>query len=232
MPDWVRLKGWARHSMFGLRAVWLEEYLRDPSSPARLLGNRQVDSLEAWLRTGGLCYREGEPTLLASRFAASGVEDMCLWEMLWVNVVFSFPTARWYVSQGNGEFTLADLRRNLSLDVPRISDRTVYNAIEELAGLLDRTPVGDRLCQGKIVSRRPRHICRTGIEPNDEALRLSMVNLLSEIESDTVQWEEDLLWPWVVFGSKREKLIGRLLTIDCPQFRAQESGVLRTNKGC
>ncbi|WP_161485000.1 hypothetical protein [Neomoorella mulderi] len=49
--------------------------------------------------------------------------------MLWVNVVFAFPTARWYAHLGPGAWTITELKALLRQAMPRLAERTATNAI-------------------------------------------------------------------------------------------------------
>jgi len=228
LSSWKSATGWARHSIFGLRKEWLELYFAHPrdwtNSPS--LGNKQVDSLRSWLRTTGIENRLSQQSPSGQEFAFGGIDCLPLWELLWVNVVFSFPTARWYVHLGCGEWTTSELKSLLHLDVPRLAARTVSNAVTELAGLLERSPVGELLDQGIVVAdRRGRRIRRLGWEPSERAVLHCLRCLFVERGVTTLHWDRDLTWPWVVFGCTREFVLGRLIGSEQTFFQITEEGV-------
>lgn len=227
MFDWSSEKGWSRHQHFGLRQEWLGLYLSDRVGWRRhsFLGNRQVDSLATWLKTAGIEDSSGCLTRLGEQFAARGVDCLALWELLWVNVVFSFPTARWYAHLGLGEWTTAELKALLLQAVPRLAERTATNAVMELAGLLERTPVGSELKQGQVIAKRPRSIVRSGKEPNDAALIHAIGRLYLQQGQNRLPWEADLTWPWVVFGCSRQFVFNRLTVLEQEFFEIDEQGL-------
>lgn len=231
MSDWNNEKGWSRHQHFGLRSEWLDLYLADRQGwrISANLGNRQVDSLQAWLKTAGLVNERGDLTALGKRLAAEGSASLGVWELIWVNTVFNFPTARWYARLGNGEWTTTDLKQRIRLMVPRLAETTASNAIMELAGLLERTPVGGELGQGLVLGVRPRRIKRTGHKPGDLALVYAMGRLYLQRQQERLAWDENLTWPWIVFGCNRQFVLERLTIIDQSCFDIDERFVLFRN---
>lgn len=195
------------------------------------LGNKQVESLRSWLRTSGIEDRLGQQTTFGQEFSSRGTNCLPLWELLWVNVVFNFPTARWYVNLGCSEWTTNELKFLLHLAVPRLGARTVSNAIMELVGFLERTPVGDVLGQGLVVHGRPRRIRRFGWEPSERAVLHCLRCLFVEQGVTTLCWDRDLTWPWVVFGCEREFVLSRLTGSEQTSFELTEEGVTRIARG-
>lgn len=220
-------KSWARHNIFGLRQEWLAFYLSDRQGwrQRSCLGNRQVQSLVTWLRTTGVEDDEGILTALGEQFAIRGTACLPLWEILWVNVVFNFPTACWYVHLGQGEWTTTELRARLMATVPRLAERTASNAIMELAGVLEHTPVGEGLQQGVVTPSRPRRVLRRGKEPCDAALVHAVGRVYLEENCPRLLLASDLTWPWVVFGCSRNAVLGRLSVLGQDWFTIDEHGV-------
>lgn len=227
MHDWNLESGWARHSIFGLRKEWLDLYLSDRCGwrYRPVLGNRQIDSLAIWLKTAGIEDSSGQLTPLGEQFAMRGTAYRPLWELLWVNVVFAFPTARWYAHLGLGAWTTTELKSLLRQAVPRLAERTAANAIMELAGLLERTPVGSELGQGQVSGERPRRLVRRGGQPGDAALIHALGRLYLQQDRTRFPWAADLTWPWVVFGCSRQFILERLTVLDQDYFEIDEHGV-------
>jgi len=225
--DWSSETGWARHSIFGLRHEWLDQVLLDPEGWCHrtTLGNRQVDSLRVWLRTGGIKERSGKLTFLGEQFISRGSSHLPLWELLWVNVVFNFPTARWYVTLEGKEWTTTGLIELLQVAIPRLANRTVSNAIMELAGLLERTPVGTELGQGQVQKSLPRKIARIGCRPRDTAIVYSLGRLFLQQGNTWLPWNKELVWPWTVFRCSRQFVWERLTSIEQDYFSLDEHGV-------
>jgi hypothetical protein len=223
--------GWARHSIFGLRQEWLDLYLADKKgwSQMGLLGNRQVESLAVWLKTAGLVDKSGQTTWLDSLFTVHGTDNIKLWQLLWVNVVFNFPTAAWYVRLGLGEWNTYQLRSLLLNNVPNFSERTVSNAVLELVGLLERTPVGRELGQGEVSGGRPRRVARRGAVPTDAAIMMAIGRLYLKEQRRHLEWEEEIVWPWIVFGCSRQDILPRLLEVHQNCIEINEAGLTILN---
>ncbi|TEB13786.1 hypothetical protein [Pelotomaculum propionicicum] len=222
--------GWARHQHFGLRREWLELYLADKKGwpQAGLLGNRQVDALRVWLKTAGLADGSGRPTWLDELFTARGTGSLELWELLWVNVVFNFPTAGWYARLGPGQRTTSELRYLLQAALP-LANWTISNAVMELAGLLERTPVGRELGQGEVSGGRPRRLTRRGTAPTDAAIMMAVGRLYLKEQRSCLKWDDDLIWPWTVFGCGREAVLARLFDLQPGSLELNETGVIIRN---
>lgn len=228
MYNWALMKGLARHQHFGLRKEWLDDYLQYwPEWEANIsLGNRQVDSLKVWLKTTGLENKYGKVTPLGQLLRKYGTNWLKLWELIWVKVVFNFPTARWYVHLRASKWTTTELKVLLKKDVPRLSERTISNAIQEIIGLCERTPIGDELGQGEVrYDRRNRVVWRRGFEPCDEAIMMALVHLFQETKSEKLSLQSDLSWPWIIFGCKREKVLEKLLYIRQNLFSITEESI-------
>ena len=217
MKTWTGYKGWSKHQHFGLRKEWLDLWLERPIDWEKkgALGNRQVESLKVWLRTTGLVDRQGLETPLALVFRERGSSWLEGWQILWVNTVFSFPTARWYVSTfHHGKWKIKDLQHALQEILPHHSPRTVYNSLLELVGLLERTPIGKDLGQGEVLrekGRTGRTVTRKGLHyPSWAAIKRALQLLKKETSSDLIPFDDSLLLPWKIFASDRQYVMGEI----------------------
>jgi len=222
--------GWAKHQIFGLRKEWLELYLWYPNGWELYggLGTRQVQSLKTWLKTCGLQDGRGRETFLGEVFREKCVDAVLPWELLWVNVVFNFPTAAWYVGElGLGAWTTGELKNLLRLSVPRLAMRTVNNAILELVGMLERTPVGRELSQGEVLPVRPCRVQRKGYSfPSAEGISYAACRLFEREKRNSLHWEASVLWPWVVFGCERKHVLAQLIFYGQKWFTVGENGIV------
>ena len=191
------------------------------------LGNRQVESLKVWLKTSGLQDGRGEETFLSELFRQNGLEDTLSWEVLWINVVFNFPTAAWYVGKlGLGEWTTRELEDLLSQYIPRLAPRTARNAIMELVGLLERTPIGKELNQGIVLLSRPRCIKRTGYPfPSPETIFYATCRLFVKEQRENLRFDEEILWPWVVLGCDRKYVVQKFILSEGKHFTLTDEGL-------
>ena len=234
MYDWNCLKGWSRHQHFGLRKEWLDIYFTNQKSWHKhaALGNRQVDSLNAWLKTTGLEDKKGCLTPLGNLFLINGTSSRSLWELLWAEVVFNYVTAHWFVHLGCGNWTTKELRILVRTAAPRLSEWTAVNAVLELAGFLEKTPVGDELGQGCVTKGRPRRIKRFGLAaPCDAAIVHVLRRLYLQEGQRKLFWNENLTWPWVVFGCSRQFIMERITTMDKTFFDFDEQYLIMRNEG-
>lgn len=168
-----------------------------------------MESLKAWLRTVGLESKKGQTTPLAERFLERGFNDLATWELVWVEIVFNWPTSRWYVLEmGLGCWTIKELAEKLQVSVAKLASRTVKNAISELVGLFEHTPIGKDLGQGEVMRGNPRIVERRGNPyPSEEAVKLALDRLFAERDQNCLCIDEPFLWPWVVFGCSQRKIV-------------------------
>lgn len=212
--DWSANTGWARFQTFGLRSEWVGLVLHNPRSwrDQGQLGPRQLEALRVWLRCTGLVDTNEMYTSLLSLFKKTWPDAVLAWEILWANVTFEFATARWYVCECElGEWSSAELCTKLESQVSRLAPRTVTHGIQELVGTLERTPIGTELGQGAVTPGRPRRIRRDGLpDPDVIALAYVLRELLTRSQKTRLDLAEDLLWPWVIFGSSKENILVKL----------------------
>lgn len=229
-------KGWSKHWTFGLRQDWLDEYIRNPDcwDVTSALGPKQIMALKTWIKTAGLEDSEGNRGFLFRMFRELGVHDPYPWMFFWVNVVFGFATAEWYVCRvSSGTWSTSMLSNALSSDIGYISRRTACDAIMELVGLLQRTPIGCELGQGTVdTGAHPRLVSRKGMPslPTD-VVRHCLDNLFRREGRTRIAFSEETLWPWRVFGLSEEKGIEAVMRLRDPGFLIDESGVTRLQGG-
>lgn len=223
-------RGFKKHQTFGLRREWLRLWLAYPDrwEEEGGLGPRQVEALRTWLKTAGLVGKDGRRTPLAERFQTFGLDDLVAWKTLWVNVVFNFATARWYVlKMGCGSWAVSELVTRLVSDFPTRARRTLQNGIQELVGLLEHTPVGTELNQGRVerkgrwrtVSRKPYPY------PSLEAVKRASHLLLAEEGRRIFQLGEEVPFPWVIFGAEVKEFYRGVLAQGEPPFSIEKETV-------
>lgn len=109
---------------------------------------------------------------------------------------------------GLGRWTTRELREKLQVSAKGVAPRTIRNVIDELVGFLENTPVGSVLGQGEVRELRP-HLGERGDDPSpsEEAVWLALDRLFTAEGRGSLQSEEDLPWPWVVFGCLRQEVL-------------------------
>jgi hypothetical protein len=169
-----------------------------------------VESLAVWVKTIGLKDKGGTLTKLGNALVCGGIkmDDVIFWEIVWVNTVFSFPTARWYVHSFVDSFTVSDLRTELSHTVPRLTVSTVRDAVYELTDSLRRTPIGERLQQGFFSKMgRTVNVTRNGIIPSPKVALYALIKLFAEERRDEIGLDEELTWPWIIFNAPKDEIL-------------------------
>lgn len=216
------LKGWKKFEGFGLRNQWLQLYLDHPTdwSELNILGNRQIQALREWLKTGGIVSKNGVETSLAAEFRERGINGRQSWEKFWVNVTFNFATAKWYVQRIRGHsYTTSQLVVMLSEDCSHLALRTVKDAIQELVGLLEKTPIGNELGQGVVEKLRPRKITRRGLSfPTNDGIMHNLNMLFRERKERKLYINAPFLWPWTVFACDKVEILHRITLFKNKKF--------------
>lgn len=229
--NWSRLKRWCPHSTFGLRTEWVRLVITyGPTRWAQHagLGNRQIAALLAWEKTAGLADLSGDLSPLGEMFRATWPDAMVAWQLLWVNTAFRFATAAWYAQTvGPGErWTVNDMVARLADDIRAITLRSARDAVYELVGLLEHTPVGSQLGQGRVLPSRPRTVHRSGLaEPEEVALAYAAQQLFLRETRACLRLAEPLLWPWVVFGCSLDDVFPRLASSNVGWLRLDETAM-------
>ncbi len=200
---------WAPHRTFGLREEWVALFLSSPTAwqSSSSLGPQQISALEAWLITCGLADSNGMPSALAWRISRGPA--LLGWELAWVNAVFSFHPSWHYVRlTRDADMTASMFAHQQTAMFPRRSTRTIWDGVLELIGTLERTPIGTELGQGIVSATRPRRVRRVGLaDPRAESLGHAMRRLFQHERRWELRLEEDLVWPWVVFGCDAEEAL-------------------------
>lgn len=212
MYDWNSFKSWARHEHFGLRPEWLEMYKQSLSNNNYVwtIGIRQVQSILEWVKTIGLATRDGTLSNLGKWFIKGeiSIESELFWEIVWVNVVFSLPTARWYAHNVHGRMSWKDINTLIMAMVPRLSARTLENALYGLKDTLIRTPIGYDLEQGAFHKKDGEmFVVRKGIIPSAKVALYAIIKLFAEERRDEIRLDEELTWPWVIFNVPKDEIL-------------------------
>lgn len=129
------------YQTFGLREEWLKEFFFKGNFWGRnSLGNRQEESLRAWLRHAAVIDAKREITPLGEVLKRWGVEERATWEVLWVNLSRGSQLVRWFL-----EKILWGERLSGAQLVDRMGEemavRTRQNAASALLSLFEKTPL-------------------------------------------------------------------------------------------
>ncbi|HHY83894.1 MAG TPA: hypothetical protein GX505_14645 [Clostridiales bacterium] len=236
MYDWNNFKNWARHEHFGLRPEWLEMYKQSLSNDNYVwtIGNRQVQSILEWVKTIGLVKKDGALSTLGIVFIKGeiSIDNKNFWEIVWVNIVFNLPTARWYAHNVEGKSSWNDINALVMTMVPRLSERTLKNALYALKDSFIRTPIGYDLKQG-IFSKVDGEVFveRKGIIPSAKVALYALIKLFAEERRDEIGLDEELTWPWVIFNAPKDEILRLIVSTQEGVVRLQNNRVRLVAKG-
>lgn len=197
------------------------------------MGNKQIDAFKTWLKTSGIRDKHRSETPLGEIFRIYGTEELLPWQITWINIIFDWATALWYVSLPIGrDIDTVELKEQICAEYSQFSKRTLGNAILELVGLLENTPIGRDLGQGEVTASRPRKVKRTGLpKPADEALIYALLKLFEEEKRTILSLSEVILWPWAIFGCSKEYVLERIIFVGEKWFDVSEDEILLRGLG-
>ncbi|MHB0858798.1 MAG: hypothetical protein ACYC5M_14675 [Anaerolineae bacterium] len=213
------MKGINAYQTFGMSAIWLDEYLAEPSRWWRInsLGPRQFEAMKVWLGHAGVLDRStSDITPFGARIQKLGTADLVSWGAMWTKLARASVLVHWYVSQVpfGMSYTKDEL---MALMEDGLSPRTVSNALVSLLKLLEDTPLGVGLGLG-IVSRVGRAmgpVYKQGISDTPQTLVLYSLYDYAEHEQkfsltlgEVVEAREG--GPVRLFGVPREQLMNSL----------------------
>jgi len=164
-----------RYAGFGLRKEWLVQFLEKGSSwDGSGLGNKQIDSMKRWLQDSELWNKSTKSLSDLGKLFVNynKPNDLFIWSVLWFNLGFegNSPLIRWYTLEvQKGEYQKDELIKKLA-DYRGLSEanRTDINAISALCNLFEKSPIGNELEMGKIVTsnNKKEKFYRKGLSNN------------------------------------------------------------------
>jgi len=172
----VGMKGMGAYQTFGMRQAWLSEFFSDPQRwwVENSLGNRQFDSMRAWLPQAGIIdSTTRELTPVGRELCRLSANSPITWLSIWVNLAMQSPLVKWFVQSVRFDVSLS--RQDLLEMMPeQLSKRTRSNALLSLVQLLDLTPLGHDLHLAQVFrkGRKLQGIMRRPID------RLPLIALL------------------------------------------------------
>lgn len=229
MMEYSKFKGWQKFRCFGLKKEWLEAYfnsgldLQFESS----LGNRQLEAFKSWLKAAEILDEKGNVTQLGKIFYKLGVDNYLIWEFVWVNIVFNFPTAYWYTQIEGKSWTVAELKEIMHRDVSNLASRTIVNAINELVGTFKYTPIGKDLKQGEISYGGSRKIIVTRGKyiPHRYTIIYNLLKIMKNEKRKIIKFSEHFPWPWVIFGCEKKDIFRVLIANDLDIFEFDDNSI-------
>jgi len=130
----VILKHFGKYQSFGLREVWLYDFLNNMDNwfENNNLGNKQVESMRAWLIDAGLINKKKKPTQFSNYLKSLYPNKINLiWELIWVNLYYSSNLCRFYIDNFSwGERISKSKIMKYALNTENtLSEKTLNNGI-------------------------------------------------------------------------------------------------------
>ncbi|HOV14354.1 MAG TPA: DUF4007 family protein [Spirochaetota bacterium] len=153
-------KGFGKYLTFGLRNEWLFSFLNDPHNylSTNNLGNKQVDSLKAWLKDSGLLNTKLEHTKLCKTFIElvkpenesaiyEKFDDILIWGIIWNNLYYNSPLINFYLEnfKWNSSFSKSEFETAIKSKYNEISERTIQGGINSFLNLTENSPLSSKL---------------------------------------------------------------------------------------
>ena len=145
------------YNNFGLKEEWLDYYMLNHedffnSEGHGLNTKEQLPSFTKWLiHSEVLDDAKNKRLTILGNLLVSIYQDnpSLVWEILWINLTYSSPIAKWYAQSVPflNETADADLKEMVKLDYPDSSDTTIKNIVYALLRTLKESPIGSDLCQ-------------------------------------------------------------------------------------
>ena len=208
----------SKYQTFGMRNEWLADFLNRLENwfEKNNLGNRQIESMVAWLKDCELLNKQKEPTetsLILKEIMKSN--EKLVWGIIWTNFFYNTKLVEWYV------FNIAWNTINSSKELvemvidfdERSKPKTTYNSISSLLNMFDNSPLGKELKIGIIEKRgNVRYARKIG---TDEIHPMAIAYSLYRFAADKKRYDFTVSdfyentcegGPYKLFGISREKL--------------------------
>lgn len=208
------------YQTFGMRKIWLNEFFNCVAKKNEKinLGNRQIESLQVWLKHSELIEETKQffdLSELGKILMARGAEDLLTWAVIWTNLARNSALVRWYVlSIKWGEVKTQDELVELMGKNFVQSARTRENAIKSLFNLFKESPLGNSMGLGEIIveKRNKKQVYKKGWDnPIPEAILYSLYRYAEKsgrYELTVSELYQEMIdeGPYALFGIEQEKL--------------------------
>ena len=161
-----RTSGVDRYSTFGLREVWLEEFLDlgEEWLNDNSLGNKQVDAVKMWLTEAELIEGPKSKKKTTELFDELSViykdDPFFVWGIIWINLYHTpSKVIRWYCDNVEWGMRLSknELLENIMKSFPDLSKGSLNNAISAMINMFDNSSLNDSFNLG-ILEKKGRSV--------------------------------------------------------------------------
>jgi phosphoadenosine phosphosulfate reductase len=210
------------YQTFGMERTWLNEFFSyvEKRKEKLDLGNRQIESMQLWLKHSELIEENSTKSLLnlseiGKRLMNKGADDLLTWAVIWTNLARNSGPVHWYISSIKwGAIKNQDELIELMGESFPQSVRTRENAVKALFNLFKESPLGNSMGLGEIIAEKgkKKQIYKKGWEdPIPEAILYSLYRYAEKTgryELTVREFYREGIdeGPYALFGIDKEKL--------------------------
>ncbi len=148
------LKGFGRYLTFGMRSVWLEDYISkgDNWLINNNLGNKQLESMLQWLRDAELIdIKKKKINNFYHKMKKIFETDKSLfYQIIWVNLFYNSSVVRWYLQNIKWNSFLSNKDIIKFLTTEGLNERTAISGIGSLFNMIKNVLYFQELNLGRI----------------------------------------------------------------------------------
>jgi len=165
-----KLRGFGRYLTFGMREEWLLDFLSnlDDWFENNNLGNKQLDSMKAWLLDAELIDKKKQHTQLAYILSEICSKNKNLiWEIVWVNLYYNSSPCKVFTDyiEWSSSLRVGDFMEIVYGVDESLSERTIKSGISSLLNMFENSPLGKELKIGVIEKKgRERYVKKIGTD--------------------------------------------------------------------
>lgn len=228
-----------KYLTFGLREEWLEDFIKEREAffVKNTLGPKQLEAFIQYLRDMEIIDKKNRTTILfdfiSKIYEVSGISDTFLWSILWVNLCFNAPLFRWWTNISPGIYSRETII-DMMVESYGKKNRSIINGYDSLVGTLERTPIGDRLRQVRVIrNRRGRTVIKEGaIEISPFSILYSLYKVGERDKQYSIILSRgDPLFPAKIFAIEESIVESKLNSLWLPEIFSmhKEEGVIFVN---
>lgn len=152
------ISGFGKYLTFGLRNDWLVSYLQSPTTYLcdNSLGNKQVDSLKAWLKDAQLLNKDNLANDLTFKLKEIYLYDeLLVWQIILINLYYNSSLINFYLLNFNWNIEIEKIYIESKAQelVTNSSERTIRSGINSLINIFDSSPLGEKMKIGLLVKK-------------------------------------------------------------------------------
>ncbi|MDI6850716.1 MAG: phosphoadenosine phosphosulfate reductase family protein [bacterium] len=160
-------KGFGRYQTFGMRAVWLEDFMAKGDGWIRdnKLGNRQFEAMIQWLRDAELMEKRNKVAseLFDKLKRVFESNKQLFYQIIWVNLFYNSTLVKWYLQNLKWKTSVPVVDLIETLVSKGLNEKTARSGISSLANMLESVPAFREMYVGIIKNiKRQRYIEKIG----------------------------------------------------------------------